>query len=137
MEEGRLPVRRAMMGPQGTAARLLLAVAAVLGLLAMHSITQVGTNAGARDHPAGVSAAAVVGSSDREHGGCCATACEVMTAVCVAPPRVMEFTAVGIDAVAVAQSNGQRPPAAWRATAHAPLGRSIGLVIAVLAVARI
>jgi len=150
MEDGRLPARSVtQLRPRILATRLLIVVAAVLGVLAMHATAEVGTAARAGGRPVAVSAVAsayaatvaatVAASSDSDRDGCCCTtACETMSTTCGTRLAVNEFTVSAIaTAVTALQSVAESDPAAGPVPAQGPPSRPIGLALAALAVSRI
>lgn len=145
MEDGRFSPRLVTaLQPSLLAARLLVVVAAVLVILALHAATPAGAAEGISAHPAAVSAAGLacvdtVGASSGgdSDGCCCPTVCETMSAACEIRLGVDEFRVSGVAAVMTLRSVDEPLPAPWRVSTHRSPGRPIGLAIAALAVSRI
>lgn len=130
------------------AARLLIVVAAILGLFAMHAVMPVSTLTRAAAtgslsaaSPAARSATALVStisSDDEPAGACCATACGRMSAACLAAPNSETSVTPGLDtATGIEHVDSWKPTTIRRAGAQTSSWLPIGLTIAALAVLRI
>jgi hypothetical protein len=128
------------------AARVLIVLAAVLGVLAMHSTPALGTAAGVLGHPAAVSAAepaaepaaaVIVLSADQDPDGCCCVTCADEAAVCLGTPGVTKFTAPEVADVVLPGSVAEAGLRPWYVRTQLAPSRSMGLHHAALAVVRI